>query len=338
MTPRTEFETKPIPWMYSTLGSMMAIAVMKLLPIHRRLTELEIKNIQDYFDSDFIQDGRRKKLSRVDAFWMTYINAIRRIAQVSKLARQDYYALNRKGTFAVPEIPSFDEPLHPDSPHLPLLIVPGLNTPPMFFREMHSYFSSKGYNVAVMKLPKNGLDEVASCARALKDEISRMQDRCQTDKVNVIGHCLGGLIAQYFLEILEASERSPSIRNLVSLGTGFMGAEGVQHLKNIWIPRHPDKPVPKVFDELIQWNLNVARKSKDVAYHSILTIWDFMVHYRNGLLENPEGGMVANQIIEDPAIDHLTIALHHNVFERIESLLLAERSTMREEALALSPI
>jgi pimeloyl-ACP methyl ester carboxylesterase len=322
MAKSSEFQNKPIPWMYSTAGSMVAIALMKLLPIHRRLTELEIKNIQDYFNSDFVSEKQRKRIGKVIAFWMTYLNAIRRIALVSRSARQDYYALNRRGTFAADTLPKLEQPIN--SPHLPILIVPGLNTPPVFFREMHGYFTSQGYNVSVVALPNQGFAEVASSAEVLKTEIELMKERCQSPKINVIGHCLGGLVAQYCLETLEPQERASSVQHLVSLGTGFLGAEGVQQLKNLWIPRNPGKPVPKVFDELIQWNLNVARKSTEVAYHSLLTIWDFMVYYRKGFLENPDGGMVANHIIEDPAIDHLTLALHHNVFERIEAILKAE--------------
>jgi pimeloyl-ACP methyl ester carboxylesterase len=309
---------------------MVAIALMKLLPIHRRLTELEIKNIQDYFNSDFVSPERRQKISRAMAFLMTYFGAIQRIAQVSKQARQDYYALNRRGKFATEYLPVLQEPVHPDSQHLPLLIVPGLNTPPVFFREMHGYFTRNGYNVSVMTLPNNGFADVASSAEALHQEILQLRDRCNASQVNIVGHCLGGLIAKYCLESLETAGRQAPIRHLVSLGTGFRGAEGVENLKNLWIPRNPGKPVPRVFDELIQWNLNVAKKSKDVAYHSILTIWDFMVHFRKGLLENQEDGMVVNHIIEDPAIDHLTLALNPKVFRWIDSILAAETPVLAE--------
>ncbi|MBY0404288.1 MAG: alpha/beta hydrolase, partial [Cyanobacteria bacterium] len=325
MTRTTAFETKPIPWMYSQFGSMLAIAMMKLVPIHRRLTELEMKNIQDYFNSDFVSQERRKKIGPIAAFWMAYWGAIQRITQVSKSARQDYYALNRQGSFAVEEMPVFDRPQHPGSAELPLLIVPGLNTPPMFFREMYHYFIQKGFNVSVMHLPHRGLADVAHSAEALKSEIEKMKDRCEVSQINVVGHCLGGLIAQYCLESLEKAEGTPSMKNLVSLGTGFLGAEGVEVLKNVWIPNHPGKPIPKVFDELIQWNLNIAKKSQQVAYHSLLTIWDFMVFYRKGLLEAIDGGVVTNQIIEDPAIDHLTIALNHKIFDNIANILISDR-------------
>lgn len=302
---------------------MIGTALMKLNPIQRRLTELEIRNIQDYFNSDFISPDQRRRIDKLSAFMMTYLSAIGRLTKVSKLARQDYYALQRQGCFAVKELPACAYPVHPDSPHMPLLIVPGLNTPPVFFREMHGYFQQKGYNVRVMSMPENGLADVATAAAQLEREVETLQQTCNASKVNVIGHCLGGLITHYWLETQNSPTAKSAVQNLVSLGTGFLGAEGVQQLKDIWVPGNPGKPVPKVFDELIHWNLNVVRHSREVAYHSMLTIWDFMVHFRKGMLETATDApcQVNNLILDDPAIDHLTIVLNHGVFERIEQVL-----------------
>ena len=318
----SSFKYKPIPWMYSTIGSMVAAAFIKLSPIHRKLSELEIRNIQDYFNSDLITPAQRRRLDRVTAFLMTYYNAIRRMAMVSKQARQDYYALQRQGCFAVKEIPELDSPQACDK-KLPLLIVPGLNTPPVFFREMHNYFTQRGYNVSVMALPENGLADVATAAARLAEEVENLKQKSKTAKVNVIGHCLGGVIAHYWLEQQDALVTARPVQNLISLGTGFMGADGVQQLKNIWIPRNPGKPVPKVFDELINWNLNVVRHSTEVANHSLHTVWDFMVHFRKGMLQVGENAQakINTLIMDDPAIDHLTIALNHSVFQKIEEML-----------------
>lgn len=308
--------------MYSRIGSMLATAFIKLNPIHRRLTELEITNIRDFFNSDFISPQRRRQINRLSAFMMTYIHAIRRTVMISKQARQDYYALQRHGCFVVNELETPNASETPNA-YPPILIVPGLNTPAVFFREMHSYFTGKGYYVSVMNLPSNGFADIASSAEALRAEVERLKQQCNTSQVNIIGHCLGGLIAHYWLEGIDNARQAASVKNLVSLGTGFLGAEGVQQLKNLWIPRNPGKPIPKVFDELIQANMNMIRYSTGVARHNLLTVWDFMVHFRKGLLEIPydQPAMVANHIIEDPAIDHLTLVLNHSVFQRVEAIL-----------------
>lgn len=305
--------------MYSTVGSLFATACIKLSPIHRRLSELEVTNIRDFFNSDFISTEKRRQLDRFQAFMMTYFNAIWRMKSLTKEARQDYYALQRQGCFVTSSLQG--EPADHCKIQTPILVVPGLNTPTVFFREMHSYFSRKGYPVFVLELPGGGLSDVASCAQALKAEIQRLQETYHYNQFNIIGHCLGGLIANYWLES-DGSAKQP-VQNLISLGTGFLGAEGVEQLKNLWIPRNPGKVIPKVFDELIQANMNMIQHSKEVTRHNLLTIWDFMVHFRKGIMEaTPDlETLVANHIIEDPDVDHLTLVLNHRVFQRIETIL-----------------
>src|SRR5690349_6980669 len=127
--------------MYTHVGSMIAAAVMKLNPIHRNLTEMEITNVRDFFNSDFISPERRRQIGRMGAFFMTYFNAIKRISMLSKQARQDYYALQRQGCFAAEELTASTDKT-PDCERPTILIVPGLNTPSVFFREMHSYFTN----------------------------------------------------------------------------------------------------------------------------------------------------------------------------------------------------
>jgi hypothetical protein len=309
--------------MYSTLGSMLATAFIKLNPIHRRLTELEIANIRDFFNSDFIRPERRRSIGRISAFFMTYLHAICRTTKISKQARQDYYALQRQGCFVAKELSDLPKAPLVATTQPPLLIIPGLNTPPVFFREMYSYFTEKGYHVSIMNLPSNGLADIASSAAALKEEIERIKTQSGASRVNIIGHCLGGLVAHYWLECAESAQQISTVKHLITLGTGFLGAEGVQQLKNLWIPRNPGKPVPKVFDELIQANMNMIRRSHGVIRHNLLTVWDFMVHFRNGLQQSDDEDIaqLAHHIIEDPAIDHLTIALNHSVFHKMDAIL-----------------
>lgn len=323
MSRSSAFKHKPIPWMYSRLGSMFASALIKLSPVHRQLTQLEIKNIRDYFDSDFVAPEQRRQISGLTAFFMTYFHAIGRLTSISRLARQDYYALQRQGCFAVPELPVVEQPLNPTSTQEPLLIVPGLNTPTAFFREMYDYFTGRGYNVRVMPLPNNGFSDIETSANCLDTEVEAFKAQCHASKINVIGHCMGGLIAYYWLEKIASKSCQAGVKNIVSLGSGFLGAEGVSQLKQLWIPRNAGKPVPPIFDELIHWNRNYVSRSSAVAYHSLLTIWDFMVHFRKGLLQATSDMPchINNLIMDDPAIDHLTLVLNHRVFRKIEQVL-----------------
>lgn len=306
--------------MYSTIGSFVSTAVMKLHPTHRYLTELEITNIQDYYGR-FVPQSQRKNLAKIQAFFMCYWGAIQRISKLSKKARQDYFALNRRGCFNLETIEPLEVPLHKDSPHLPILIVPGLNTPAAFFREMYEHFKQQGYNVSVMHLPEKGFADVETASYALAEEVDRLKAACGVEQINVVGHCLGGLITQHFLGSMAKTGQLAPIKNLITLGTGFSGAEGVAKLKSLWMNNHPGAIAPKVFDQLIQWNINIAHKAGEVAYHNFLTVWDFIVHHQKAFLEVTHLDHVKNYIFDDPDIDHLTLALNPKVFARIETAL-----------------
>lgn len=306
--------------MYSTIGSFIFAAIMKLHPTHRYLTELEIKNIQDYYGR-FVPQSQRKHLAKIQAFFMCYWGAIQRINRLSKKARQDYFALNRRGCFNLETIEPLQSPTHENSPHLPILIVPGLNTPAAFFREMAEYFKNHGYNVSVMHLPEKGFADIETASTALAKEIERLKTACGVEHINVVGHCLGGLITQHLLASMEEGGKLAPIKNLITLGTGFSGAEGVSKLKSLWMNNHPGAIAPKVFDQLIQWNINIAHKAGEVAYHNFLTVWDFIVHHQKAFLEVTQLGHVKNYILDDPDIDHLTLALNPKVFARIEGVL-----------------
>jgi pimeloyl-ACP methyl ester carboxylesterase len=309
MSSKVAFNTTATPWMYSWAGALFFTAIMKLHPIHRELMSLEMANFTEYFAKNSIKGSYKAMQAGISC----YVNNIRRVLRLDKAARQDYFALNRHGCFNADALPELPADLA--TTHKPLVIVPGLNTPPVFFRHMHQYFLERGYPVSVLALPSKGLADVATASKALGDEISRLQDQYQSATVNVVGHCLGGLIGQYYLSQLER----PPVKHMVSLSTGFKGSKGVATLKNIWSQNHPSAAIPQVFDELIEWNMNIAHRAGEVAYHNFATVWDFLVEFQNAFLES--GVKVTNHLIDDADIDHLTIALNPKMFVKIEQAI-----------------
>jgi pimeloyl-ACP methyl ester carboxylesterase len=340
---------QPKSWMYSTAGSMFAMAIMKLSPIHRQLIKQEANNFTDYMNSDWVPPHKRRRIPQWWALCMAYGVALLRMFTLSPKNRQDYYALNRRGAFvakSVPtilksveqtsfsaevpplEIPSLEaaKPVVPTTQNtnvLPILIVPGLNTPPVFFRAMVDYFSQLGYPVYVATLPKQGLSEVAEAAEAVYSQMVSIMQQHNVAQVNIIGHSLGGIITQHLINTLQNAGKNPPIKTLIALGSGFFGADGVEILKNGWIPKNAGKPIPKVFDELIRWNGNLMKQGVGVVYHSIVTTWDFLVPFRKAFFK-PQlpNGLVFNHLLDDWAIDHVTIALHPKALQTIHQCLL----------------
>lgn len=324
---------------YSAVA-IFTMAVVRLMRRHRLLSRLEELNALDYWHPK--ADGLTGWLQVLLKGWLSvvcYAVALYRIAVLPPLARRDYYALMRVGKYAVTSLPcvlkgqmdddwretlsQVAEATPTDAKRLPVVIVPGLNTPAVFFREMAQSLQNAGFPVWVIELPNKGLANIQTSAQVVKERIEAICQQFQVPQVAVVGHCMGGLIAKYLVD--EDKEAPSRIKTIISLGTGFMGAEGVTTLKQFWSELHPGKTPPEIFDQLVQWNMSLVRKSADVAFHSVLTVWDMMVHFKKGyLLDNPMVptlGKVKHHIVDDPAIDHLTLALHPKIFKLIQSLL-----------------
>ncbi|MFM7389407.1 MAG: esterase/lipase family protein [Vampirovibrionales bacterium] len=347
----------PRPWLYGGLGSVCGMLFLRLSPLYKQLAQQEVANLLNYAETVLHPLPWRwlNKLPRLLrlylAFWYTVLAACCRITSLSKKARQDYYALNRQGGFVQYDVPHVEgeqgttEARH--SHQAPILIVPGLNTPPAFFREMVEHFSNKGYPTYVARLPQQGLGALEEMAQSVNEQLQALHQRYQGQHVHVIGHCLGGLITKYLLD--KAPESTP-VRSLIALGTGFLGADGVKVLRDYWHQRHPHKPIPAIFDQLIYCNSNnVSHRLVGVMLHSILTIWDFIVPVQKGRLtteeeivrataapvdtsrltvaipepRTAEAAKASHHVWEDWAIDHLTLALNPKVFAMIEAKLTA---------------
>lgn len=313
-------------------------------------------------NSDWVPPNKRRRIPQWWALCIAYGVALLRMFTLSPQNRQDYYALNRRGAFVAKSVPTIAKAVEeiyferedkgaktpensvaeestlaqtvPDfiqlavddglkEPMLPILIVPGLNTPPVFFRAMVDYFSQLGYPVYVATLPNQGLSEVAESAEAVYTQLADIMQRHNVPQVHVIGHSLGGIVTQHLINTLQNAGKNPPIKTLIALGSGFLGADGVEILKNGWIPRNVGKPIPKVFDELIRWNGNLVKQGAGVVYHSIVTTWDFLVPFRKAFLK-PQlpNGMVFNHLLDHWAIDHVTIAMHPRALQTIHQCLL----------------
>jgi pimeloyl-ACP methyl ester carboxylesterase len=345
-------------WMRTPVGGLFHMGLVKLSPIQQQLHELEIQNITNYYA--FLKNPRRWPIFRFYAWLWSYVICGFRLLHLTPQARQDYYALNRQSTYAssiVPTISGLVEQaskkllpkvlsasicsLTHESEKLPVLVVPGLNTPPCFFREMVEHFREKGYPIYVAEMPKQGLASLDEAAHALNEQVTTLRTLYNVDRVHVVGHCLGGLVAKYLIDyILDPAEKTP-IKTLVTLGTGYMGANGVQRLKDYWIPRNPDKPVPVIFDQLVKARLSFVHHGADVVYHSIMAVWDFMVPFQNGILhrrETPalpvsgeenvsehtsdlEACQIHNHLVDDWKVDHLTLVLNKKSLDKIEECL-----------------
>jgi pimeloyl-ACP methyl ester carboxylesterase len=314
---------------YSRLVSLLYTACIRLSPYYGRLTQLEADNLVNYWHSlGKLKHPVLRFLARGWALWVSYWAAVYRITTLGREARQDYYALLRLGGYAVKQLPSLVQQTWERRKDLiPVLIVPGLNTPAVFFREMASFLQRSGYRVAVITLPQKGLASLAQSSEWLAQEVDHYCQQWDVSKVHLIGHCMGGAIAKVMSEDERFSGIAQRVQSIISLGTGFLGADGVGLLKCYWMRNHPNQTAPVIFDELVQFNRNWVNQSASIMYHSVLTIWDMMVLFQKGFLtaatsaETTARKQVGNHLLTDPEIDHLTLVLHPKALQTIRGLL-----------------
>jgi pimeloyl-ACP methyl ester carboxylesterase len=364
-------------WMRTPIGGLLHMGLVKLSPIQRQLQAFEVANVMAYYNN--WGKPKRWPLFRFYAWLWTYMVSGFRLLALNASARQDYYALNRQSAYTSHVVPlisdllkqtgqlikprltfsnatseevaiSLDESCTSQSDggggtqpeKLPILVVPGLNTPPAFFREMAEYFEQQGYPIYIAEMPENGLSSVKDAADALNEQIEALRHHYNVDRINIVGHCLGGLVAKYLIDNVWKASRKAPIKTLVTLGTGFLGAAGVQRLKDYWVPRNPDKPIPVVFDQLIKAQQAWVNRSADIAYHSIMAVWDFIVPLQNGFLRPRSGTTnpgireahskkkpslynpcdnVHNHVVDDWQVDHLTLALNPKALKKIQECL-----------------
>jgi pimeloyl-ACP methyl ester carboxylesterase len=341
-------------WMRTPVGGLLHMGVVKLSPIHRQLQALEVQNIMAYYNE--WNRPRRWPIFRFYAWLWSYFISGFRLWSLTASARQDYYALNRQSPYTSKVIPLISDLLHEtdklirptvsteayasmvadddelvtSEDRLPILVVPGLNTPPYFFREMVEHFKVQGYPIYVAEMPKNGLASVGEAAVAVNEQIYALCHHYQVDRIHVVGHCLGGLVAKYLIDNIWSMTKESPIKTLVTLGTGFLGATGVQRLKEYWVPRNLDKPIPAVFDQLTKAQQALVHQGADVVYHSIMAVWDFMVPFQNAMLQtvpvsaslmSPRRPQVYNHLLEDWKLDHLTLALNQKALMKIQECL-----------------
>jgi pimeloyl-ACP methyl ester carboxylesterase len=349
-------------WMRTPVGGLLHMGLVKLHPIQRQLQAHEVANIMAYYNN--WGAPRRWPIFRFYAWLWSYMVSGFRLLALNASARQDYYALNRQSSYASHQVPVVSDIVEKETTEgstgnasitpkdatrlpdgkLPILVVPGLNTPPAFFREMTEYFKQQGYPIYIAEMPNNGLGSVNEAATALNEQIRILCHHYHVDRIHIVGHCLGGLVAKYLIDNVWTPTTQVPIKTLVTLGTGFLGAAGVQRLKDYWVPRNPDKPIPVVFDQLIKAQQGLVLRSADIMYHSIMAVWDFIVPFQNAFLRTRPLGMTAqkfqdadtlqedacmyhpctnvhNHVVDDWQVDHLTLALNPKALKKIQECL-----------------
>lgn len=84
----------------------------------------------------------------------------------------------------------------------PVIYVPGYGAPPFHSRYLRSRLEVEGFDVAEANLPHLQTGDIPRSAAILAVEVQKTRYKFDAEKVNLVGHSLGGIISRYYLQQL----------------------------------------------------------------------------------------------------------------------------------------
>ncbi|PTL77375.1 alpha/beta fold hydrolase [Vitiosangium sp. GDMCC 1.1324] len=102
----------------------------------------------------------------------------------------------------------------------PVLIIGGTLASEIVYWLLEARLVADGYRVEFFELPGGGLGDMRESARQLKYKIADMLLRTGAEKINLIGHSQGGIIARTYIHDFGTS----TVESLISLGAPHQGA------------------------------------------------------------------------------------------------------------------
>ncbi|MDD5747644.1 MAG: alpha/beta fold hydrolase [Actinomycetota bacterium] len=102
----------------------------------------------------------------------------------------------------------------------PIIYVPGFGAPAIHGLYLRSRLELEGFDVYEADLPSLQLGDVEKSAAALAVEVQRTRQKFDAEKVNLVGHSLGGIISRYYLQKLGGWKY---VYRAVYLGTPHKG-------------------------------------------------------------------------------------------------------------------
>lgn len=191
----------------------------------------------------------------------------------------------------------------------PILLVHGMIDNRMIFTVLRRRLRRRGFGRVFTINYSPATNDIRAAARDLSGAVEELVARTGYERVHVIGHSLGGLIARYYVQRLGGDER---VHTLVTLGSPHGGS-----LLAYGLPvklGHQLRPGSELYVELAQ--PAPSCRTRFVAYHSDLD--QIVVPHLNGRIEHPDL-VVRNVAIH--AVGHMSLPIHPPVVREIGAML-----------------
>ena len=173
---------------------------------------------------------------------------------------------------------------------IPAVLVHGWNSHPGIWNRLIPLL--KEASIPFWTFDHTGMtgDTIPEIAMALGEFVGSMRDETgYTGKVDVVCHSVGTCIARYYLEVVDGSQKSAKVRQLIGLGppnTGsalaelfldpHQGAEILNRLTGVFVPRGYDPSADRIVHDVrtsspVMQSLRTAGTRPDITYRVIVT-------------------------------------------------------------------
>lgn len=202
----------------------------------------------------------------------------------------------------------------PLAAHIPVLLVHGLIDNRSIFTVMRRSLRRRGFRSVCSWNYSPLLGDVARGADELGRHIERICEQTGHERIHVVGHSLGGLIARYHLQRQDGHRR---IESLVTLGTPHQGS--------IWAHLLPTplvrqlRPGSAVLRELAA-PAPRCRTPITAVYSDIDQV---VVPTQAGRCEHPDL-VVRNVLVR--GVGHMSLPIHRTVVDEVAATLAGHRS------------
>lgn len=210
-----------------------------------------------------------------------------------------------------------------DGSATPVLLVHGIVDNRSIFVHLARVLRRRGHGTvqAVNYSPMTALTgDIRAAARDLGEHVERLCAVAGVDRVHVIGHSLGGLIARYYVQRLGGDAR---VDTLVTLGTPHRGSQIAHLLPPAVVPRQL-QPGSDLLTELTEPATGCRTR--------FLAVWSRMdqliIPQRNARLEHPDL-QVTNVRLDH--VGHMAMTIDPEVVHLVACTLAGTRPT-RERA------
>lgn len=224
---------------------------------------------------------------------------------LSRLIREAAALFLNTVTSPLALLPSRPRPPLVDGPPMPpIILVPGYGLHRILLLPMAAYLRRRQNRWVWAVNNPSWRDDISSFAQALARSVDRMCAASGADKVDIIGHSMGGIVTAHYVNHFGGAER---VRRLVTMGTPWRGTK----MQIFGVGRQSDS--------LAEYHDDIRAASP--VRTEVIALWTaddgIVLPTRNAWLPDQEA-------IELSGPGHVSMALNLLTMRTIEAVLSAE--------------